>query len=178
MSTPKTVYVVEHNKPEQAEDHGALRTVAPACKEPALAAFLDFPRLSSTVSTFLDIEQAGEEAGIWGGRQHYPGLTWQESDNPLLGNATGLQATTEVDGQKTVVFRVTAVEVIAGQCRAAPAPVAAAGHLKGRVGRPRRTRHRAETHSNTPCPIECAARSCVRAEERGFGRGSVTCAVR
>lgn len=104
LSTPKIVYVIEHNKPEQVEDHGALRTVAPACKELALAAF-------------LDVEQAREEAEIWGERQHYPGLTWQESNNPLLGNATGLQATTEVDGRKTVVFRVTAVEVVSGQRR-------------------------------------------------------------
>ncbi|MEU2789381.1 hypothetical protein [Streptomyces sp. NPDC007100] len=100
MSTPNFVYVIEHNKPEQVEDHGSLRTVAPACKELALAAF-------------LDIEQAREEAEIWAERQHYPGLTWQESNNPLLGDAVGLTATTEVDGQKTTVFRVSAVQVVA-----------------------------------------------------------------
>ncbi|GCD45238.1 hypothetical protein [Streptomyces paromomycinus] len=102
MSTPKIVYVIEHNKPEQVEDHGALRTVAPACKELALAAF-------------LDMEQAREEAETWAERQHYPGLTWQENNNPLLGDAPGLQATTEVDGQKTTVFRISPVEVVAAQ---------------------------------------------------------------
>ncbi|MEV5599766.1 hypothetical protein [Streptomyces sp. NPDC052496] len=102
MSTPKIVYVIEHNKPEQVQDHGALRTVAPACKEMALAAF-------------LDIEQAREEAETWAERQHYPGLTWQESNNPLLGDALVLQATTEVDGQKTTVFRINAVEVVRPQ---------------------------------------------------------------
>ncbi|MFF3273264.1 hypothetical protein ACFYWU_20425 [Streptomyces chrestomyceticus] len=102
MSTPKIVYVIEHDKPEQVEDHGALRTVAPACKELALAAF-------------LDIEQAREEAETWAERQHYPGLTWQENSNPLLGDATGLQAKTEIDGQKTTVFRITAMEVVAPQ---------------------------------------------------------------
>ncbi|MFH9423717.1 hypothetical protein [Streptomyces sp. NPDC017529] len=99
MSTPNFVYVIEHNKPEQVEDHGSLRTVAPACKELALAAF-------------LDVEQARQEAESWAERQHYPGLTWQESRNPLLGEAVGLMATTEVDGQKTTVFRVSAVQVV------------------------------------------------------------------
>ncbi|MEU4203475.1 hypothetical protein AB0B15_22235 [Streptomyces sp. NPDC045456] len=74
------------------------------CKELALAAF-------------LDIEQARVAAEIRGERQHHPGLTWQESNNPLLGNATGRQATTEVDGRRTVVFRVTAVEVVPGRRR-------------------------------------------------------------
>ncbi|OKH97736.1 hypothetical protein A6A06_31665 [Streptomyces sp. CB02923] len=96
------MYVIEHNKPEQVQDHGALRTVAPACKELALAAF-------------LDIEQAREEAEIWAEREHYPDLTWQETNNPLLGDATGLQAETEIDGQKATVFRVTAVEVVPPQ---------------------------------------------------------------
>ncbi|MFD7661688.1 hypothetical protein [Streptomyces sp. NPDC059788] len=104
MSTPKFVYVIEHNKPEQVEDHGALRTVAPACKETALAAF-------------ADMEQAREEAEIWAERQHYPGLTWQENNNPLLGDAVGLSATTDVDGQKTVVFRVTAMVVVESRHR-------------------------------------------------------------
>ncbi|KOT97968.1 hypothetical protein ADK70_07570 [Streptomyces rimosus subsp. pseudoverticillatus] len=99
MNKPQVVYVIEHNKPEQVEDHGALRTVAPACKELALAAF-------------TDIEQAREEAEVWAERQHYPGLTWQESNNPLIGDAVGLTATTEVDGQKTVVFRVSALVVV------------------------------------------------------------------
>ncbi|KAA6221390.1 hypothetical protein CP973_04870 [Streptomyces albofaciens JCM 4342] len=99
MSKPQIVYVIEHNKPEQVEDHGALRTAAPACKELALAAF-------------TDIEQAREEAEIWAERQHYPGLTWQETNNPLIGDAVGLTAATEVDGQKTVVFNVTAMVVV------------------------------------------------------------------
>ncbi|WP_030666212.1 hypothetical protein [Streptomyces rimosus] len=99
MSSPQIVYVIEHNKPEQVQDHGALRTVAPACKELALA-------------VFVDMEQAREEAETWAERQHYPGLTWQESNNPLIGDAVGLTATTEVDGQKTVVFRVTAMVVV------------------------------------------------------------------
>ncbi|MEU7188540.1 hypothetical protein AB0B79_24245 [Streptomyces sp. NPDC039022] len=104
LSTPKIVYVIGHNKPEQVGGHGAPRTVASACKELALAAF-------------LDIEQARVVAEIRGERQQHPGLTWQESNNPLLGNATGRQATTEVDGRRTVVFRVTAVEVVPGQRR-------------------------------------------------------------
>ncbi len=99
LSTPQIVYVIEHNKPEQVEDHGALRTVAPACKELALAAF-------------TDIEQARQEAETWAERQHYPCLTWQESNNPLIGDAVGLTATTEIDGQKSVVFHVTAMVVV------------------------------------------------------------------
>ncbi|CAL9655947.1 hypothetical protein ABZ016_13475 [Streptomyces sp. NPDC006372] len=104
MSTPRIVYVVQHHKPETVTDQGALRSVSPPGVELGLAAIADFDR-------------ARFEAERWAKNNGYTDLSWEEFTNPLLGHARNLTGKATINGEKTRVFEVIAMELLTG-----PAP--------------------------------------------------------